>query len=826
MATKLFSGLGSIKDPFAVDGAKSLNTILNSITSQINSTVKTAVDHAAGVPHPEDLINTVLALSNETSQKLAKAFPPPQKVGSAPPLPPTPLPTPLTTVGKISARRAPSPVTFVSNFEPQTFSHESSLAPYETLYNDFLLNAEPVYNFWVDDEETNDQEEKGERKLDELPRYMRINWQIAPNLSSNNLIPKDVNFRTINPVKFGLQSENEMGFSSNGSTFVPEHLRPDGFSLIRNSLANGFIYPGVIDSIVELSMDHVSPNSDVILPKDQSFVIDEDAFLTSHETEGLSVHELLSNGHEYVNGMLDQGWQNESPISNETQTLKNELFQGNFSFDRSLAGHGSFNLRGVQSSSPLFSLFSKTAKSTQKGFFDGVKDLLEKVTQPPSISSIPEMLTNSVKFINSSIDGILSTFKTNLMSEPHHVEAMMAVAQALPNLDVLSQSGFHEEIKKIDAPSFPSPPGLKKLEYVGYVLEKYRMKGCNGFELVEQIELPNREFDEYIDTKILYGVTYRYRIKAILRWTRPSSEDLNPKDPFTITQFASQTAPVAPFKSTYFGTQWGNNWAYASAWDTQPPPPPDELTVRPESLRNRISISIKFPENSQRDIFFMKILRKIQDFAGNDLTDWAQVGPDFGPQNAQFYDTDVDFFQNNSYRYVYTAQTVSRHWEWSTYSEQIGARLNKDSKVFGEYPVDFVSCAGVNPSYFGAFSVSPPKRMRSEVVVPLETTDRSEKTGIFSLSGRDSNGNGSYDEVMYFMKIESLDTGEKKSFCVCTEYKNLPEKINELPIDPFMVSQNLLSNVGQDRKSKEPSRFVMGPSAGPGGQIVPTDRVV
>jgi hypothetical protein len=254
----------------------------------------------------------------------------------------------------------------------------------------------------------------------------------------------------------------------------------------------------------------------------------------------------------------------------------------------------------------------------------------------------------------------------------------------------------------------------------------------------------------------------------------------------------SQTRAFSSYKSSYFHSEWGKRWAYGIVIDTVPPPPPDELTVRADSARKRVVVSFKLPLNQQRDIYFMRLFRKLQDQNGADITGWVRVGSNWGPENVLYFDTDVDFFQNNQIRYVYTAQTVTRHNEYSSFSDQLSTRLNKDFMTYGEYPVDFVSQAGVRVEHHGAFGTYPHRRFFTEVIVPNEVR--------FSFSGRSAHGNIALDGNQYFVRVESLDTGEKFDYPIEIIYNNQPARVEKKDLSVF-VSAFKMSKGKEERSS-------------------------
>lgn len=748
MSIKSFGGLGGILSRFVIGG--------NTNTSSPGNFNRT-VDHAIGSPiGNHNLPKSLSPIGNLINIDL-------------------PISTPDSTVA-----------------DRNIFSRESSDASYETLFNDFNLEAYPFYNFWVADELIDDNESRGKRKLEDIPRYIKVSWNIAPDLSKTNIANHDVTIHDIPPAR--PVTDNGITITVNGINFVPEHLQQHNFSEALNNLANGYINPGAINGIVEMPLHNAGLDSHMSHAKTSHIHhIDEDAFLTHPSTVGISIHEIKANINHMTNGALGAAQVASSQLSTNSRNDRDTFFNGKFSVNKSPFTGGRMRIDGVHSSSPPLSIIARTAVSN-KNHHDHVIGVVKNIVKSQHNSSIKNAAFAKVNFTNSSIDGIVSSKKVNLMTEPHHVETMVSIANVLPQLEVLSRRGSiisrnssHDMIAKI--PSFDSHKSLPPLEYIGYVLEKYKRMKSGVFELVEEIKLSSRDCDQYYDTRVLYGEVYRYRIKSIIRWTHPDNIGKFGQDNFKGNLFA-------PYVSSYFASEWNNKWAYASLIDTTPPDPPDELTVRPESHRKRIAITFRLPHNPQRDIFKMRLFRKLQDSEGHDLTNWIQVkeqtsqanqltnfsglddnpdaGIDFGPRNVLYFDTDVDFFQTNGIRYVYAAQSVSRHHECSYISEQIGVKLNKDYKINGEYKADFVSSAGVKLEHFGAFSVNPPRRTRREIITHVNSNEYNHSS-IFSLSPRDGASDNMRDNATYYLRIESLDTGEIKDYRLELKYLNLKQ---------------------------------------------------
>lgn len=759
---KIFSGLGTFSHPFDVEGHASSATVDNSPFFGTTD-VTVVVDHAARSPlgtmnNPSALVG---ALSNVPS-----SFQPNR--------PALPAPVFTTTLGEAvhGGVKYPPILSTVPQVDPEVLSQESGPATYDTLFHDFDIQCFPVYNFWVADEETNDTEDVGDRQLDDIPRYIRVNWVPAPDLSMQYRVRGgQAKRRRVNPVIFGSEIDRSQAVVSKGITFVPDHL--NNFSLVKQSLANGFVSPGTVHSVVELQ-HNATTNSDPIVSTDDHDYIDEDTFLQHPDFDGISLEELRSNVHSLTNGVTYAGRLAAELVSPDTSPDQANMFSGKFSIEKPPESGGIIHMNGIaaDSGSPVLSVHAAVAEAGEQNSvpIEPLLDMVEKVIAPPPI--IPDDTANRVRvnFVYPSLGGLLDSAKVMAMQAAHHAESTTALAQFLPNLEVMNAAGMQNKTRPIQVPNFPSPSNLPPIEYIGYVLEKYEQTSNGAFILKETIDLPSREYTSYIDSKIKYSTVYRYRVRAIVRWTRPNFMGILGSEPTVGIGAISQTRSFSPYNSSYFHSEWSKDWAYGMTIDAVAPSPPDELRVRPDSSRKQVVVSFKLPTNQQRDIYYMRLFRKLQDENGIDVTGWTRVGSDWGPENVLFFDRDVDFFQDNHVRYVYAAQTVTRHNEFSPLSEQLGTRLNRDFVTYGEYPISFVSQAGVKLEYHGAFGVYPFHRADTELVIPMQTP--------FVFSGRVAHGNIALDGNMYFVRIESLDTGEVHDYPISIVYNNLPTRID------------------------------------------------
>ena len=694
--------------------------------------------------------------------------------------------------------------------DSKLLSVESGQMPYETLFNDFDLQVWPHYNFWTADELTNENEELGNRKIDEVPRYVVVSWLTAPDLvpEENRRIPKDAIHRNIEPVKFGLEIENRPAFMSKGVSFSPEHLQPENFSMIVNATSNGHVAPGVVEAVVSLPLHNTGLDSEKTYAKtDGIHQFDEDTFLSDPELDGVSIQELEAQINQTTNGTLAAAIISNDEMSEYARKKKEAMFDGQFAVYKSHESGGKMRMNSVNPSSPSMMIVANTAKRNSEEKPDDVLEIANRITQSSVNSDLESQSFVKVKFIDPAISGIVSEERVNTMDRPEHAENMLVISRMLPNLEVLSQADFFNRKRKIDLPSFPSPDGVKTLEYVGYVLEKYKKQRTGFFKKVEEIHFPNREYDNYIDTKVVYGAVYRYRIKTIIRWTRPVNVGPLGKSSKVVEQNGSHTKKLASKISSYFSSEWNKKWAYAVCIDDQPPAPPDELNVRPESAKNRVCVTFRLPDNTQRDIMSMRLYRKIQTLSGKDVTSWKLVHNhdaidrkvDFGPQNVLYYDYDVT--TNN--RYVYAATCFTRHGENSTYSEQLAVRLSADYEVYGEIPVTQISCAGVRQEYFGSFSTRPHKRFNEEIVVPMshDYTKKSDPSSHASLSGRNAFGNVFMVPSRYTFRFESLDTGETIDIPIRIKYFD-KETLEEKKDSSVHISNGKTSRQDAEKKKR------------------------
>ena len=248
--------------------------------------------------------------------------------------------------------------------KPQVFSAESGRAPFETLFHDFNLEAYPFYNFWAPDELTNENDVRGDRKLEDLPRFIKVIWNIAPDLKDpeEKAKPKTVDSRHINPVIFSRELERPVTHTTRGITFTPDHLQITGFSSIKSMIANGHMSPGVLETIVEMPLHNTGVESSrAHAGTDPINMVDEDAFLTDTGMNGISIHELQGQISQVTNGIASMNSIASDGVSSNMTQVKETLVDGKTMISKSIQRGGFAQISSIHPSSPTLSLQSRTA---------------------------------------------------------------------------------------------------------------------------------------------------------------------------------------------------------------------------------------------------------------------------------------------------------------------------------------------------------------------------------------------------------------------------------------------------------------------------------
>ncbi|MHB8407925.1 MAG: hypothetical protein ACYDHY_07565 [Acidiferrobacterales bacterium] len=791
MAIKLFGkGLGLTSTPFN-PGGQSTTNIVEGSSIPGSAPVAVQVDQAG-----------ISELGDEA------ALQPVKQTVSLKPLPvivaSTPLPTLPTAIGTIASAVARNTITLAPQVNPQVFSTSSVMAPYETLYQDFDFGCIPFYNFWTADELTNDKESRGIRKLADIPRYMKLDWDVAPTIPAPTSlkVSKPTQYRTQVPIKFGAQTTDGVGFSVKGIQFTPDHLQPENFNANVKAAVNGYIAPGVLNTRIELPLTTAGVDPSAQTQPDPLQNTDEDQYLTQEDAQGVPINSLKSLISQRASGLFGAAAvSSDKSVSAAAVSDRAEFFDGNFSVSKPLTANSQLEIRST-TASPALSFVAQTAENSEADQVDQVIDLAQKTQGPANTSTVTRSQFIRGKFVNPAVGGVVQPAKVKLMTKPEHVEVMSALASVLPNLEALNRSTIQAQPRKTVIPSFKSPPQVLPGQYVGFIIEKYARDSTGVFNKVDEFKLNSNTYSEYIDSKVVYGEIYRYRIRCLYRFTYLPNQAVFGTETTIAALLGSQVNPLASQLSSYFLSEW-SPWVYGVLIDRQPAGPPDEMTCIPQSPHKRVLVTVKVPYNPKQDLYKIMLFRKLRNSRGQDLTNWKQLRTyessadpaDFGPNNCLYIDTDVDYVENNNIQYVYAAQSYTRHGEYSALSDQVGCSLTKNWQNTGEEPAILVSYKGVQITDFAPFHVYPMQKNIQERPVGTDQTVNGFEMD-FQLSGRNAVGNTSMATGSYTIRVESLDTGQKFDVHVGLNYNNLPTKV--IPIDSTVYVPQHNLNISKD----------------------------
>lgn len=650
----------------------------------------------------------------------------------------------------------------------------STSGHFSSIFNDFRFEAIPVYNFYVDGEESDDKTSRNGRKLEEIPRYIHLKWRTAPITDkpqrSSTSEPTTKRYRSSSSKK----EKQVLAFQKRGISFDKTLL--ENFSSIKGSLANGYVAPGTISAVIELPLNRATA---------ENTEIDEQDYLKSKESEGISIHDVQANVNINMNGALGASDISKKSTAKSLKNLSNGFFEGS-SFIQN--DHGNRMIVKNISSSKAVKLELQTPNKVNEAK-TVVDDACNKICGKLYSNELLDF--TEVNFVNPAITGLVSKDKIDFLSAPEHIENMAGIAPFMANLKMLSEVDPELKRKK-NIPSFPATEEESGTRYVGYVIEKYKQNDDGVFSLVDEIDIPDASTKEFIDTKVSYGSLYRYRIRAILKWTRKSNvthEGFEEGNFFDVD--FSQTKSLATHKSSFFASEWNRKWKHAFVIDSVLPGPPDEFMIRPESHKKRIVISWKLPYDPQRDIHYYKLLRKLKNADGKDISDWDVIGIKMGPTNVLHFDYDVDFVENNGTIYVYAAQTISKHEEESLLSCQLGCSITSQYLKHGEKEIKQYSSSGVPINAVGSFSVYPPVKRSEEIQVRKKIL----------LTLRDGFFKSPFRNKKYVLRLQSLSTGQEKDIPLDIIYDNSIEK-KILTKNEYAESAKLLAGLSNSNFRK------------------------
>lgn len=402
-----------------------------------------------------------------------------------------------------------------------------------------------------------------------------------------------------------------------------------------------------------------------------------------------------------------------------------------------------------------------------------------------------------VNFTNRGLSKILKSEKS-LHDETPNKKNVVDLASKLADIKITSA----------DPIKFQTIPEFLGIDYVGYVIEKERLnKNTDEWVRIDEFKILGSEANSFVDTRVAYGHSYRYRIKSIIKLTQKEAKSgfshlealrdikdfetkkikenldknkavLEDLDKFTSKGLSNKSSSgrghkeveliegtsiranesftevvsdsevsknnlrslknlkvedldiangsasrsdlqklinknlknfketKIEYKSSYYESDPSKKWVYVDVVENEPPPPPETIKITPCSPKKQILISWLKPANSQRDIKFFKIYKRLSlgdnwkvvsqtEDADVDSDGFAEKRSGLIPVNSNFFiDKNVQFGK----QYIYALTCVDVHGIESFLSMQIGAQLNENFIIERqEKPLKWISGSGTSP---------------------------------------------------------------------------------------------------------------------------------
>lgn len=279
-------------------------------------------------------------------------------------------------------------------------------------------------------------------------------------------------------------------------------------------------------------------------------------------------------------------------------------------------------------------------------------------------------------------------------------------------------------------------------EYVGYIILKERVTIEGEIEPIDIIVVPNIEQTSWIDWKVAYGETYRYRIRSIFRYVNRDNLPIFSDSDALLSRSGSAEAydRGALFSKThYFDSQYSEP-VLIEVVDRVRPDPPQNIQIFPNSKEKRIFITWN-QKQQNKDVIGYNVYRK----GLEDKSQFARLNRDLINIRHNFW---IDESLEETKEYVYAIEAVDIHSNRSYLSNQYIASIREYSVEYNqlcEEPVRIYEIQGLE--------LNQPRRPKES-----ETLIFKNKFGIMInpfYTNLDEN-------TIYLLKVESLDTFQEK----------------------------------------------------------------
>lgn len=333
-----------------------------------------------------------------------------------------------------------------------------------------------------------------------------------------------------------------------------------------------------------------------------------------------------------------------------------------------------------------FFLSSPSAAGTHATVIESTESEFHVKSVPPQTSRM------RVNFIDPSIAGALDSGRISVAADHTHLASLGALAKLVSGLEVISE--FNQDVPlRNPVPKFPAAPNSPDFMYIGYVLERYTLDPSGSMDLTRTLVIDDPGQSSFVDREVVYGARYCYRLRALTQWTHGPNVGFFGTSSLDRSPLIDTSAARTVREASFYAAEW-SDWARVAVLDEVPPDPPDELIVMPISSKGVVRIVWKMPNDPQRDISKVTLLKSVG--SSGRYSDWSVLG-EFVPANGVFVDSEVLPHESSHESYMYAMYSTSFHGQRSVLSRKVSARLTDRSRYLGEEPPRLVGPEGDDP---------------------------------------------------------------------------------------------------------------------------------
>lgn len=221
------------------------------------------------------------------------------------------------------------------------------------------------------------------------------------------------------------------------------------------------------------------------------------------------------------------------------------------------------------------------------------------------------------------------------------------------------------------------------------------------------------------------------------------------------------------YKSLYYESLASKNWTYVDIYENVPPPPPESLKVRPNTLSQRVIIEWLKPANDQRDIKQYKIYRR-QSVTGSwillktldELSIEGASYPNVNVISRNSANVYIDEAVQVGEKYIYAITSVDLHEIESFLSAQIQVELNPNFlSEKEEKPAKWISGSGARldeTNFVFKKFLNRTEQIIAKKAIKLRPSlifKETSKEFVIRVTSLDTHQEKEYDLVIYNQKI-------------------------------------------------------------------------